>query len=81
MVRVLFLGRLEQAAGAPERALDVAAPLELSRLIEGLDPALREAVSAPSIRVALNGVLLSDPYGAMVGPGDEVAFLPPVSGG
>jgi molybdopterin converting factor small subunit len=33
------------------------------------------------VRLALNGVLVADGAGLVLAAGDELAFLPPVSGG
>jgi molybdopterin synthase sulfur carrier subunit len=74
-VRVLFLGRLQDAAGADEQT----APPQptVAALIDSFEPDLAEALRSDKIRVAVNGVV-----GATeLADGDEVAFLPPVSGG
>ena len=76
----MFLGRLSQVAGAAEMQLDADGPLTLAEIAERLDPSLAVAIAAPEIRVALNGTL--QPGGEVrAGNGDELAFLPPVSGG
>lgn len=79
MVTVVFLGKLADLAGAPSLAL--AAPLDWAGLKAALPPALGEAIDDPRNRVALNGALLADKAGLQAGAGDEVALLPPVSGG
>jgi molybdopterin synthase sulfur carrier subunit len=73
-VRLVFLGRLEDIAGAAE--LSVAAGL-LADILLSLDPALMSA----RIKLALNGTIIGDSAGLMLADGDELAFLPPVSGG
>lgn len=78
-LKLLFLGRLEDVAGASER--DIAQVANLAQLLALLDPALAEALTAPRVRIALNGLLVADPAMLMLADGDEVAFLPPVSGG
>ena len=45
-----------------------------------LEPRLAVALSAANVRVALNGSLVGA-GGWAAGNGDELAFLPPVSGG
>lgn len=51
----------------------------LARLLTGRDDAWREALTAENVRIALNQELITgDPA---LGPGDEVAFFPPVTGG
>ena len=77
---LLFLGRLEDAAGTPALTLDVAGPLTFAEIAERLEPTLTVALSSGNVRVALNGSLVAtDDWTA--GNGDELAFLPPVSGG
>jgi len=80
MARLLFLGRLEDAAGAAQLEVPLAAPTPLAELLALLDPALSQALSGPRLRLALNGTLVSA-EGLVVAEGDELAFLPPVSGG
>ncbi|GGD68583.1 MoaD/ThiS family protein [Croceicoccus mobilis] len=79
-LKLVFLGRLEDVAGHGEIALDIAGPLTLSEIAERLEPQLAVAISAANVRIALNGSLVS-PGGWTAGNGDELAFLPPVSGG
>lgn len=80
MATLLFLGRLEDVAGAAERAVPLAGPVSLDALLAGLPADLAAAVQGPGVRLALNGVL-TPAAGLMVADGDELAFLPPVSGG
>jgi len=80
MARLLFLGRLEDRAGAPELVLSLAAPTPLAALIALLPASLGEALADPKIRLALNGALVGA-VGLVVTDADELAFLPPVSGG
>ncbi|MBS0254973.1 MAG: MoaD/ThiS family protein [Proteobacteria bacterium] len=77
MARLVFLGRLEDLAGAAERPV-AAGPL--ADLLAGLEPALAEALQARKVRLALNGTLV-ERDGLVLAEGDELAFLPPVSGG
>lgn len=77
---LLFLGPLEDVAGSAEMLLDVDAPLAIADIAERLPPELAVAITEPRVRMALNGSLVT--AGAVVaGEGDELAFLPPVSGG
>ena len=76
--RLVFLGRLEDRAGIGE--MNVAAgPLEV--VLAGLNPALAVELLGERVRLALNGVLLTGNEAVVLGDGDELAFLPPVSGG
>ena len=76
--RLVFLGRLEDAAGAGEREV-AAGPLD--QILAALEPQLAEALGPARIRMALNGALIGDWAGVVLRDGDELAFLPPVSGG
>lgn len=75
MLTVLFLGRLRDAAGAEQRTVDYRA--DVAALIDSFEPELATALRSGKVRVAVNGS-----FGATtLADGDEVAFLPPVSGG
>ena len=78
-LKLLFLGRLEDAANGPERSVPLAPTIDA--LLAGLEPDLAEALRGPRIRLAHNGALVVDPAGLVLADGDELAFLPPVSGG
>ena len=79
-VRVLLFGSLREAAGAKE--LSVALPerarvVALRELLVASQPAFEKL--AGRLRVAVNREFATDE--AVLADGDEVAFLPPVSGG
>ncbi|CAH0497490.1 MoaD/ThiS family protein [Novosphingobium sp. CECT 9465] len=78
MPRLVFMGRLEDIAGTGELVVS-AGPLE--RILAALDPALAVQLLGEKVRMALNGRLITDMGGISLGEGDELAFLPPVSGG
>lgn len=78
-VKLVFLGRLEDVAGAAEREVPAAYSLEV--LLNTLEPELAEALRGPKIKLAINGALVTDRAGVALSDGDEIAFLPPVSGG
>lgn len=78
MAKLVFLGRLEDLAGSPEREVPGG---RLADVLSGLDPDLAAALGAERIRLAVNGTLVSDRAAVVLGEGDELAFLPPVSGG
>ena len=78
MAKLVFLGRLEDIAGGAEREVRGGA---LADVLAALDADLAAALAADRIRLALNGTLVADRSAVMLGEGDELAFLPPVSGG
>ena len=81
--RILFLGRLAEIAGGRERALPLSGPASIAEIVAALgndDPDLAAALAAPSVRVVINQQIQRGTQG-QAGPGDEIAFLPPVSGG
>ena len=72
---VLFLGRLQDVAGRAERTVGYRS--DVATLIDSFEADLGEALRSEKVRVAVNGA-----FGATaLSDGDEVAFLPPVSGG
>jgi molybdopterin converting factor small subunit len=79
-VKVLFYGGLKREAGALERLLELPAAITIGGLLEQLkaeyptlSPQLDVTAVAVGDRIVDEGHTLSD--------GDEVALLPPVSGG
>ncbi|MFY8197089.1 MoaD/ThiS family protein [Novosphingobium sp. B1] len=78
MARLVFMGRLEDAAGAAELPVE---PGPVEQVLARLDPALAVQLLGEKVRMALNGRLLTDVGGIVLAQGDELAFLPPVSGG
>ena len=80
-VTVCFLGPLADAAGTGEMALQLAGPATLAGLFAALPPALAEALATPRIKLAVNGALVTGDGMLALADGDELAFLPPVSGG
>nr|WP_121118523.1 MoaD/ThiS family protein [Croceibacterium ferulae] len=79
MVTLVFLGRLAGQAGGATRQLP--APLDWAGLLGALDTVLAAQIASDRVRLALNGALLADKTQLQAGDGDEVALLPPVSGG
>ena len=78
-VKLVFLGKLADLAGAPEK--DVPGPLDWRGLLEALPGPLGEATTGEKVKLALNGTVLADKTSLAAADGDEVALLPPVSGG
>jgi molybdopterin synthase catalytic subunit len=79
-VKVLFFGMLKDIVGRGEEQIDLAPGAQLSTLFDHYGsqfPRLREM--AGSIVMARNQEFAS--LSAAIAEGDEVAFLPPVSGG
>lgn len=83
MVRVLFFGRLREAAGGAER--DCAPPQDV-RTVGALagwlardDAALAQALTAPGVRMARDQALCD--ADAPLTEASEVAFMSPFSGG
>ena len=74
----MFLGRLEDVAGTGELAVN-AGPLD--QVLAALDPALAVQLLGERVRMALNGQLIAEGGGIVLTDGEELAFLPPVSGG
>ena len=83
MARILYFGRLSDAAGAREVTVDLPAEIaDTDALRDWLgkgDPILLDRLSDPRVLVAVNQVLARG--SAVIGRDDEIAFLPPVSGG
>lgn len=84
MAQFLFLGRLEDVAGVAEMQVPLADMTSLETVMDRFPSALFAALREPKIRIAVNGELVGasrDAGNLMISDGDEVAFLPPVSGG
>lgn len=81
--QVLLFGRLKDAFGAASIALplgaDTAAGLR-AKLAEA-NPDLADMLRSKSVRIAVNQVLVTDEAAARLSPSDEIALLPPLSGG
>lgn len=78
-VTILFLGPLRDLAGV-ERS-EVAAPLDWAGLLEAVGTSVAEQLSSERVNVACAGKVLADKHALQATDGDEVALLPPVSGG
>ena len=79
VITVVLLGKLADIGGAP--SLTLGAPRDWAELTAAWPTALAAAIGDPRNHVALNGALLADKTALRAVAGDEVAFLPPVSGG
>ena len=80
---VLLFGRLKDAFGAPSIALPEGAgtAAELRELLANANPDLAPMLRSKSVRIAVNQALIADEAGARISHGDEIALLPPLSGG
>ena len=80
---VLLFGRLKDAFGASSVALPkgVATAAELRARLAELNPDQAEMLRAKTVRIAVNQELVADEAGTPISAGDEIALLPPLSGG
>ena len=78
-VTVLFLGQLRDLAGAEQA--DYPAPLDWEGLLAAVPAEVAEQLREPRVHIACAGKVLSDKATLSAKDGDEVALLPPVSGG
>ena len=77
-----FFASLREALACESMRLEIAAASVSgvrAALAGALTPAQREALAAPGVRVAVNHSMARGD--AALEAGDEVAFLPPVTGG
>jgi molybdopterin synthase sulfur carrier subunit len=78
-VTIVFLGPLRDLAKAECR--DVSAPLDWTGLLAAVGPEIAEQLLADQLYVACGGKVLANKLSLYAMDGDEVALLPPVSGG
>lgn len=78
-VTIIFLGPLRDMAGEDSR--EVAAPLDWAGLLDAVEPDIAEQLQSDRVNIACGGKVLSDKTALGAKDGDEVALLPPVSGG
>lgn len=81
--RILFFASLRDSTQTDELTLTLEGPVLIDDLLERLaaqlPPAGMTALRAENVRVAVNQTFLTGPV--LIQPGDEVAFMPPVTGG
>ena len=84
-VRIIYLGKLADAAGSGGSTLDVhGGPIDWHYLVDALEQVaagLGAMMSDERVKVAVNGRVLTDKTALVANAGDEIALLPPVSGG
>lgn len=78
-VRILFLGPLRDLAGCDEMELE--APLDWPALLASVPGDVADQLRDERVNVACAGRVLADKATLLAHHGDEVALLPPVSGG
>ena len=78
-VRILFLGPLRDLAGMAEREVD--APLDWAGLLAAVGDDVAEQLRDQRVHVACAGRVLADKTALHARDDDEIALLPPVSGG
>ena len=82
-LRILFFASLRDSVGAAEVHVDEPVPVTLESLWpvlrQRLGPEAVRALQEENVRIAINQELAVAPI--RFGAGDEVAFLPPVTGG
>lgn len=79
-VKVLFFGRLKDIVGQSEQSLDVADASTIEELFALYSTRIPELARYRSSVVASRNQEFAS-WSTVLHPGDEVAFLPPVSGG
>ena len=81
MINVLFFASLKETTGQDSLSV-MLSDVKLSKLVEQIisdHPTWFEALTAPNIVVSVNKEIVLDDI--LISQGDEVAFLPPVTGG
>lgn len=78
-VTILFLGPLRDMAGSDTR--EVNAPLDWAGLLRSVGDEVAGQLQNDRVNIACAGKVLSDKTALDAQDGDEVALLPPVSGG
>lgn len=78
-VNIVFLGPLRDMAGMDSRK--VAGPLDWAGLLSAVSEDVAAQLNEQRVNVACAGRVLADKTALHAKDGDEVALLPPVSGG
>ena len=84
-VRAVFFASLRETVETDVLDVDIGEGTSLLDLRRCLAECLREdqmaVLDAADVRVAVNRRLIHDDGESVLAPGDEVAFMPPVTGG
>ncbi|RDC60420.1 hypothetical protein HME9302_01627 [Alteripontixanthobacter maritimus] len=78
-ITILFLGPLRDLATSDSIAVD--APLDWAGLIAAVPDAVASELRGERVNIACAGRVLADKTTLAAVDGDEIALLPPVSGG
>jgi sulfur-carrier protein len=78
-VRIVFLGPLCDLAGVAQR--EATAPLDWDGLLAAVGPQVAAQLREERVNLACAGRVLADKTALLAEDGEEVALLPPVSGG
>jgi molybdopterin converting factor small subunit len=81
--QVLLFGRLKDTFGAAFIPLPsgVSTAASLRAALADQNPDLAEMLRSKSVRIAVNQTLIADEATARISATDEIALLPPLSGG
>ena len=79
MARVLLFGRFRDLAGWREREIEAATLSDLRSALTAEDADFGAALAGPGVQVAVDQAIVRGDVA--LGPRNEVAFLPPMSGG
>ncbi len=79
MVTIVCLGHLRDLAGTDRS--EVPGPLDWQGLLDKVAPQVRTQLEDDRVHIACAGKVLVDKTRLAATDGDEVALLPPVSGG
>jgi len=78
-VTVLFLGPLRDLAG--KDVIELRGPVDWQGLLDAVGSEVAAELRLERVNVACGGKVLSDKTSLKAQAGDEIALLPPVSGG
>ena len=79
MARILMFGSLQESAGWRERSIDATSLDGLRAILAAEDEGLGECLCGPGVFAVINQTMVRGDQPLQ--PDDEVAFVPPVSGG
>jgi molybdopterin converting factor subunit 1 len=80
---ILLFGRLRDAFGTDRIELpsEVSTAAQLRARLIQLYPDIASLLTSRAVRFAINQELVADEAASPIGPADEIALLPPLSGG